>query len=82
MLHKTKILGYKNNDPCLEKAFDDERLFVLMTRDVTAPLVVMEWIKMNIQLQPEEKLREAFECAMEMKKNQASMMLRKKAVSN
>ena len=61
-------MGYKKDDPCLKKAFDTERLFVLMTRDITAPLTVLEWIKMNIELQPEEKLREAFDCAMQMKR--------------
>ncbi len=30
-------MGYKKDDPCIQKAFDDERLFVLMTRDNTAP---------------------------------------------
>ena len=70
-------MGYKKDDPCLEKAFEDERLFVLMTRDITAPLTILEWIKMNIQLQPEDKLREAFECAMQMKRECTKMNLRK-----
>ena len=59
-------MGYKKNDPCLTKAYDDERLFVLVTRDNTAPEVVMEWIKLNLRKQPAEKLLEAFECALEM----------------
>lgn len=60
-------MGYKLNDPCLEKAFEDERIFVLMTRDVHAPKAVLEWIRLSFFTQPDEKLREAFECALEMK---------------
>lgn len=56
-------MSYKKTDKCIQKAFDDEMLFVLMTRDKTAPSIVLEWIKQNIHIQPEEKLREAFECA-------------------
>ena len=59
-------MGYKNNDPCLEKALDHERLFILMARDRNAPAAIMEWIKLSLGTQTEEKLREAFECAMEM----------------
>ena len=59
-------MGYKNSDPCLQKAYDDERLFVLMTRDETAPDVVMEWVKKNLRLQPREKLIEALDAAIEM----------------
>lgn len=63
-------MGYKNTDTCLQKAFEDEKLFVLMARDNTAPYVVLEWIKMNMSTQPDDKLREAFECALEMKNRQ------------
>lgn len=64
-------MGYKKNDPCLKKAFDEERLFVLMTRDKMAPLAVLEWIKQSFHSQSNDKLREAFECALEMKNNQS-----------
>jgi hypothetical protein len=74
-------MGYKKDDPCLEKAFDDERLFVLMTRDATAPEVVLEWIKLNIHSQPEKKLREAFDCAMEMRNRQEYFQQKKKLES-
>jgi hypothetical protein len=59
-------MGYKKDDKCIQKAFDDERLFVLMSRDHTAPKVVIEWIKENISRQPPEKLHEALDCAIEM----------------
>lgn len=75
---KTKKMGYKNDDPCLQKAFGDERLFVLMARDWSSPQVVLEWIKINFNSsQPDEKLLEAFHCALEMR-NQMPQMLRRK----
>lgn len=70
-------MSYKGTDKCISKAFDDEMLFVLMARDETAPATVLEWIKLNIGKQPEEKLREAFECAMEMVRTNAEMQYRK-----
>lgn len=75
-------MGYKANDPCIQKAFDDERLFVLMARDVTSPKVVCEWIKENIDIQPKEKLFEALECAIEMSRRYREMNDRKEAKSN
>ncbi len=69
-------MGYKKTDPCLTKAYDDEKIFVLMTRDTTAPEVVMEWIKLNLHKQPKEKLIEAFECALEMVDRQSTIMRR------
>jgi DnaJ-class molecular chaperone len=61
-------MGYKHNDPCLTKAFDDERLFVLMARDPTAPAVIRYWMELNQHRQPREKLVEATSCAMEMER--------------
>lgn len=69
-------MGYKKNDPCIAKAYDDERLFVLMTRDVQAPATVLFWIAQSVHSQPEEKLREAFECAMQMKRENTEFMSR------
>jgi hypothetical protein len=59
-------MGYKNTDKCIQKAFDDEKLFVLMARDATSPKVVIEWIKENIHKQPPDKLHEALDCAISM----------------
>lgn len=72
-------MGYKKDDPCLKKAFADERIFVLMTRDVTAPKVVIEWIQLNIGVQPKEKLHEALDCAIEMYERCIEMNVRKNA---
>ena len=70
-------MATKKDDKCLINAFDDEKLFVLMARDVTSPLVVIEWIKQNIGLQPREKLFEALDCAIHMHETMAEMNKRK-----
>ena len=59
-------MGYKKDDPCIKKAYDDERLFVLMARDWAAPFVIIDWIRNSIGSQPREKLHEALDCAIEM----------------
>lgn len=60
-------MGYKNDDACLKKVKDDEMIFVLRAQDKSAPKVVLHWIAKNFETLPEDKLREAFECAMKMK---------------
>jgi hypothetical protein len=70
-------MGYKNSDPCIKKAFEDEKLFVLMARDVTSPEVIMEWVKLNYNRQPIEKLVEAIECAKEMTRTSQKINQRK-----
>lgn len=52
----------------LNKAKDDEMLFVLRAQDKSAPQVVLHWIAKNFDTCPDDKLREALECALEMKK--------------
>jgi len=59
-------MGYKHDDKCIQRAFNDEKLFVLMTRDPSAARLVIEWIKENLTTQPREKLLEALDCALEM----------------
>lgn len=72
-------MGYKLTDPCLKKAYADEKLFVLMARDGTAPLVILEWIKLNIATQPREKLIEALDAAIEMQARCGEFIDRKRA---
>ncbi len=52
---------------CFAKAGSEEMLFVLRAQDKTAPKVILHWIAKNFENTPNEKLREAFECAIEMK---------------
>lgn len=54
---------------CLAKAKDDEMLFILRGQDNTAPMAVLEWMKLNFNNCSESKLREAFECCIKMKNN-------------
>lgn len=60
-------MGYKSNDSCLKKAAEDEILFVLRAKDASSPFVVLEWIKINFEDCPKDKLLEAFNCALEMR---------------
>lgn len=50
---------------CYAKALPDEPFFVLLARDVTAPMVVIEWTRENPSLAP-EKRNEAMDCAAAM----------------
>jgi len=59
-------MSYKSKDKCIANAEEDEMLFVLMARDIYAPEVIIEWIKMSLRGQPKEKLHEALDCAIEM----------------
>lgn len=54
------------------KAGDDEMLFVLRAQDKTAPLVILEWMKINFFTCPPSKLREAFDCLMEMRSHEGT----------
>jgi hypothetical protein len=54
-------------DSCLMKAENEEMLFVLRAQDISSPKIVLEWIKENFETCSEEKLREAFECALDMR---------------
>lgn len=60
-------MAYKKTDKYINKAFDEERLFVLMARDTTAPMAICEWIKFNLATQPPDKLHEALDAAIEMR---------------
>lgn len=51
---------------CLSKIKPDEPFFILRAQDAMSYRSVIEWIKDNPQV-PDDKLREAFECALAMK---------------
>ncbi len=50
----------------MNKALDDELIFVLLARDYSAPSVIMEWVRLNYTTQPIEKLIDAIEMARDM----------------
>jgi hypothetical protein len=54
---------------CFTKAnAKGERTFTLRSQDKTAPRIICEWIKENIETAPEEKLLEALDAALEMRR--------------
>lgn len=56
----------KTGVPCYDKATPDEPVFVLRAQDLTSPQVVCEWIRLNIETAPQDKLRQALESALAM----------------
>ena len=44
-----------------------QRTFTLVAQDASAPTVIAEWIKQNIETAPSTKLRDALESAMAMR---------------
>jgi hypothetical protein len=63
-------MGTKNKPgkyDCLEGLDNDEPYFALRGLDVSSPIVVIEWIKLNFHTCPDDKIREAFELALAMK---------------
>ena len=67
----------KADSPALRKAFTDEKIFPLLSRDKTAPAVICSWIKANIKTQPAEKLHEALDLAIQMSNEYAEVNNRK-----
>lgn len=64
----TGVATKRRGVPCYDKADQDEPLFVLRAQDETSPQVILEWIKLNIDTCPIEKLRMALETANAMSK--------------
>lgn len=60
-------MGLKGNYPMLEKVGDAEEIFALRAQDASAPKMVVLWIAENLHC-PDGKLREAFECALKMRR--------------
>jgi hypothetical protein len=53
---------------CFEKAKErGQHTFTLVAQDYTAPEAIIEWIKLNIETAPAEKLRCALEDALVMR---------------
>jgi hypothetical protein len=63
-------MAIKAQNETLAKSADDEEIFVLRGRDLSAPQTVAFWIAQNITNEacPDEKLREALECALRMRR--------------
>jgi hypothetical protein len=69
----TASKDYRESDHgCHERArARGQQTFTLVAQDPTAPAVIAEWIKHNIETAPEEKLRDALEEALIMRKHPA-----------
>lgn len=61
-------MATRHNSLTLNKVGDHEEIFVLRAQDVSAPRSVILWIADNLHAS-DEKLREAFECALRMRKH-------------
>ena len=62
-----KGISTKHTSQYLQKAGDDEPIFVLRAKDPTAPQIIERWATANMGIQPEEKLGGALELAKEMR---------------
>jgi len=65
-MEKHKEIDYEKST--LNKADRHEMLFILRGQDESAPKTIMLWIAENMQCS-DEKLREAFECALQMRRH-------------
>ena len=57
-------------ESCLNKARDNERLFVLLARDAAAPVAIRAWVAERLRLGKNKlddaQIREALDCAARM----------------
>ena len=63
-----KIDELKNPNSTLSKTDENKIIFILRGRDMSSPKIIMEWIQTNMHHLTNEKLRDAFECALAMMK--------------
>lgn len=59
-------MSTKHTDTCLQKAEDDEPIFVLLARDLSAPELVESWVEKNPQISAQKKV-DALACARAMR---------------
>lgn len=59
-------MGTKLKDCCLDKAADDEPIFVIRAQDITAPDVVLDWLERNPQIS-ETKRQETLDIVSQMR---------------
>lgn len=60
----------EKSDSCLNKARDDERIFVLLARDPAAPTAIRQWCSRRVELgknrYDDPQIKEALQCAEQM----------------
>lgn len=62
-------MALKQTCKTLAKVGNAEEIFVLRAQDVMAPKTVIDWIGNNLHAS-DAKLREAFECALRMRRHE------------
>lgn len=72
-----KIDEINNPGSCLNKAADDEILFVLRAKDPVAPMIIRAWtterVRLGLNSPVSEKIREALSCADAMERYRLGM---------
>lgn len=69
-LTKQKQIARQMDDKCYKKAKErGQQTFTLVAQDRSSPRVICEWIKENIETEPEEKLVDALLDAIAMREN-------------
>jgi hypothetical protein len=65
-----KLREIQDASSCFNKAKDDERIFVLLSRDPAAPIAIVAWVRARIEMgknNPDDRqILEALECARKM----------------
>ena len=68
-----KIDEVNEDDSCFNRAKDDERIFVLLARDIASPATIRFWANERIRIGKNQfhdrQIQEAFECARLMEKD-------------
>jgi hypothetical protein len=67
----------EHTESCLNKARDDERLFVLLARDPAAPIAIRAWVAERVRLgkntPADDQIVEALDCAQRMEIERAEI---------
>jgi hypothetical protein len=75
MLKRDEI---EDDTSCWSKARTDERIFVLLARDVAAPVAIRAWVAERIRLgkniEADPQIREALDCAERMERERLAVV--------
>jgi hypothetical protein len=73
----------EHTESCLNKARDDERLFVLLARDPAAPVAIRAWVSERLRLGKnaldDAQIVEALDCAARMDRERDEVRARQQA---
>lgn len=67
-----------NPQSCLNRAGDNEMVFVLLARDAAAPTTIRKWVEERLRLgenhQDDDQIEDALACAVTMEKQRAKRL--------